>query len=112
MLRATRVARTGITARSKLTFALEDGRILRVTLGVATQSASPLTSAGCHRQKLRYALQQYSGSTQEAIMPPDDRAMFDEPGSESTIEADRTEEIVTSERDETISWIREQVATA
>jgi hypothetical protein len=42
-------------------------------------------------------------------MPPDDPAMFDEPGSESTIEADRTEEIVTSERDETISWIREQV---
>jgi hypothetical protein len=45
-------------------------------------------------------------------MPPDDRAMFDEPGSEATIQADRTGEIVTSERDETISWIREQVAAA
>ena len=44
-------------------------------------------------------------------MPPDDRAIFDQSGSEAAIEADQAEELRTSERDETISWIREQIAT-
>src|SRR5215471_19882583 len=45
-------------------------------------------------------------------MPPDDRVTFDQSGSEATIEANRVEEITASERDETISWIRQQVAAA
>jgi Family of unknown function (DUF5906) len=44
-------------------------------------------------------------------MPVNDGGMFDQPGSE-VAEADRVEDVANSERDETISWIRKQVATA
>jgi P4 family phage/plasmid primase-like protien len=45
-------------------------------------------------------------------MLPEDGDMLDQSGSESTAEADRAEETLASERENTISWIREQVARA
>jgi hypothetical protein len=43
-------------------------------------------------------------------MPVNDGGMFDRPGSEIS-EADQVEDVSKSERDETISWIRMQLAT-
>ena len=45
-------------------------------------------------------------------MSRDDGGMFDQLGSETTIEAEPDEGASTSERDETISWVRKQVGAA
>jgi len=44
-------------------------------------------------------------------MPANDAGSFDQPRSE-VLEADRVEDLSNSEREETISWIRRQAATA